>query len=162
MDLTMAATSRSPAGRAAAGSGPTSALAAALAERGVRLTRQRRAVLQVISSARTHLKAGTILRRAQALDPTVHRVTVYRTLELLKRHGLIDELDLLHLEGPGHYYETHEARDHLHFGCVRCGKVLEFETTLFERLKRQVERDLGVRVTLARTELGGYCRSCRK
>ena len=156
----MTAASKAPS--APAPPGPSSTLAAALAERGVRLTRQRRAVLHVIAAARTHLKAGTILRRAQRLDPTVHRVTVYRTLELLKRHGLIDELDLLHLEGRAHYYETREARDHLHFGCVRCGRVLEFQTALFDRLKRRVERDLGVRVTLARTELGGYCRYCRR
>jgi Fur family ferric uptake transcriptional regulator len=158
----MPRSSKNRSGRSSKGSGPSSPLAATLAEQGVRLTRQRRAVLRVISTARTHLKAETILERAQRLDPTVHRVTVYRTLELLKRQGLIDELDLLHLDGRGHYYETRETRDHLHFGCVRCGRVLELETELFERLKKQVEHDLGVQVTLARAELGGYCRSCRR
>ena len=113
-------------------------LQAALEGRGVRLTRQRRVLLQVMDSAERHLDAGSILRRAQKIDPRVHRVTVYRTLDLLKRHGLIDELDLLHIRGDQHYYESHGPRDHIHIACLRCGKVREFESRLFEQLKRQI------------------------
>ncbi len=51
----------------------------ALTRRGVRLTRQRKILLQVMDSAERHLDAGAILDRAQKLDPRVHRVTVYRT-----------------------------------------------------------------------------------
>ena len=136
-------------------------LQAALADRGVRLTRQRRVLLQVMDSAERHLDAGSILRRAQKIDPRVHRVTVYRTLDLLKRHGLIDELDLLHIRGHQHYYESHGPRDHIHIACLRCGKVREFESRLFEQLKRQIERDCGIKVTVTRTEIGGYCDACR-
>jgi Fur family transcriptional regulator, ferric uptake regulator len=130
--------------------------------RGIRLTRQRRVLLQVIEGAQRHLDAATILRRARKLDPTVHRVTVYRTLELLKRHGLIDELDLLHIRGEGHYYESHGPRDHIHIACLKCGKVREFESHLFEELKDQIERDLRIKITVTRTEIGGYCNSCRR
>jgi len=136
-------------------------LQAALEERGVRLTRQRRVLLQVMDSAERHLDAGAILRRAQKIDPRVHRVTVYRTLDLLKRHGLIDELDLLHLRGDQHYYESHGPRDHIHIACLRCGKVREFESRLFEQLKRQIERDCRIKITVTRTEIGGYCDACR-
>ncbi len=137
-------------------------LQAALEGRGVRLTRQRRVLLQVMDSAERHLDAGSILRRAQKIDPRVHRVTVYRTLDLLKRHGLIDELDLLHIRGDQHYYESHGPRDHIHIACLRCGKVREFESRLFEQLKRQIERDCGMKITITRTEIGGYCVSCRQ
>ncbi len=137
-------------------------LQAALEERGVRLTRQRRVLLQVMDSAERHLDAGTLLRRAQKIDPRVHRVTVYRTLDLLKRHGLIDELDLLHIHGDQHYYESHGPRDHIHIACLRCGKVREFESRLFEQLKRQIERDCGIKITVTRTEIGGYCEACRQ
>ncbi len=132
-----------------------------LAARGIRLTRQRRVLLQVMETARRHLDAGDILRRAQRLDPRVHRVTVYRTIDLLKRHGLIDELDLLHLRGDRHFYESHAQRDHIHIACLRCGKVREFESRLFEQLKRQIERDCGIKITITRTEVGGYCADCR-
>lgn len=100
--------------------------------------------------------------RAQKIDPQITRVTVYRTLDLLKHHGLIDELDLLHLRGHKHYYESHGPRDHIHVACLRCGKVREFESELYEQLKKQIEQDCEIEVTLARTEIGGYCRKCQK
>jgi Fur family ferric uptake transcriptional regulator len=137
-------------------------LEAQLESRGIRLTKQRRVILQVIEGAQRHMDAATILRRAKKIDPGVHRVTVYRTLDLLKRHGLIDELDLLHIRGEGHYYESHGPRDHIHIACLRCGKVREFESNLFERLKRQIERDCGIKIQVTRTEIGGYCDSCRR
>src|SRR5262249_24829107 len=136
-------------------------LEAALEERGVRLTRQRRVLLEVMDGAERHLDAGSILRRARRMDPRVHRVTVYRTLDLLKRHGLIDELDLLHIRGDQHYYESHGPRDHIHIACLRCGRVRKFESRLFEQLKRQIERDCGIKITVTRPEIGGYCEACR-
>lgn len=134
----------------------------ALEERGIRLTRQRRVILQVMDNAEQHLDADSILQRAQKLDPGVHRVTVYRTLDLLKKHRLIDELDLLHLRGDQHYYESHGPRDHIHVACLRCGKVREFESRLYEQLKSQIEQDFHMKVTISRTEVGGYCAECLK
>lgn len=133
-----------------------------LAQRSIRLTRQRRVVLQVMDTAPRHLDAREILVRAQKIDPQITRVTVYRTLDLLKHHGLIDELDLLHLRGHKHYYESHGPRDHIHIACLRCGKVREFESELYEQLKMQIEQDCEMEITLARTEIGGYCRKCQK
>jgi Fur family transcriptional regulator, ferric uptake regulator len=136
-------------------------LRTALARRGVRLTRQRRILLDIMDQAEQHLTADAVLERAQKIDPRVHRVTVYRTLEMLKSHGLLDELDLLHIHGHRHYYESHGPRDHMHVACLRCGKVREVESELFEQLKRQVERDTGIGITVARVEIGGYCDECR-
>jgi|SRR5690348_311580 len=132
-----------------------------LAGKGIRLTRQRRVVLQVMDTAARHLDAGEILARARKVDPEITRVTVYRTLDLLKSQGLIDELDLLHLRGHRHYYESHGPRDHIHVACLRCGKVREFESELYERLKQQIEKDCGMSITVARTEIGGLCSNCR-
>ena len=137
-------------------------LRSALEGRGVRLTRQRRVLLEVMDRAEQHLTADAILERAQKIDPNVHRVTVYRTLEMLKRMGLLDELDLLHIRGHQHYYENHGPRDHIHVACLRCGKVREVESDLYEQMKRQIERDTGVKITITRTEIGGYCADCQK
>jgi Fe2+ or Zn2+ uptake regulation protein len=140
----------------------TGHLQKALEDLGIRMTRQRCVILQVMDSAEQHLDAEGILERSQKLDPGVHRVTVYRTLDLLKKHGLIDELDLLHLRGDQHYYESHGPRDHIHVACLRCGKVREFESRLYEQLKTQIEHDFNMQVTIARTEVGGYCAECLK
>jgi Fur family ferric uptake transcriptional regulator len=141
---------------------PPGRLQRELGARRIRLTRQRRVVLQVMEGAPQHLDAGEILELAQKIDPDITRVTVYRTLELLKHHGLIDELDLLHLRGHRHFYESHGPRDHIHVACIRCGKVREFESELYEDLKRQISRDCDLEITITRTEVGGLCGACRK
>ena len=138
----------------------TGRLQQALGKRRIRLTRQRRVILQVMDDAEQHLDVDQILERAQKIDSGVALVTVYRTIELLKKHGLIDELDLLHLRGDRHYYETHGPRDHIHVACLRCGKVREFESRLYEQLKQQIARDFHMKVTVSRTEVGGYCADC--
>jgi Fur family transcriptional regulator, ferric uptake regulator len=140
---------------------PAGRLQRELGSRRIRLTRQRRVVIQVMESAAQHMDATEILERAQKIEPGITRVTVYRTLDLLKHEGLIDELDLLHLRGHRHYYESHGPRDHIHVACIRCGKVREFESELYEDLKKQISRDCGVEITIARTEVGGVCDECR-
>ena len=104
-----------------------------LAARGVRLTRQRRTILGVMETAKRHLDASQILRKAKVLQPDIDRVTVYRTLGLLKRHGLIDELDLMHMQGEKHFYERRTPREHMHMTCLGCGKVMEFESRLLDK-----------------------------
>ena len=138
----------------------TGRLQQALGKRRIRLTRQRCVILQVMDDAEQHLDVDQILERAQKIDSGVALVTVYRTIDLLKKHGLIDELDLLHLRGDRHYYETHGPRDHIHVACLRCGKVREFESQLYEQLKQQIARDFNMKVTVSRTEVGGYCADC--
>ena len=136
-------------------------LQAHCAQRGIRMTQQRRAILRVMETATKHLDAAQLLRKAQRLDATVDRSTVYRTLQMLKRQGLIDELDLMHIHGEGHYYERRLNRDHIHMACLRCGKIMEFVSDVFDKLKRQVERDCSFQIVVSRLEIGGYCSACR-
>jgi Fur family ferric uptake transcriptional regulator len=137
-------------------------LQALLAERGIRLTQQRRAILAVMETAKKHLDASQILRRARRTDATVDRSTVYRTVGLLKKQGLIDELDLMHLNGDRHYYERKLSREHIHMACLRCGKIDEFVSEKFDALKNQLQRECRFRIVVARLEVGGYCATCRR
>jgi Fur family ferric uptake transcriptional regulator len=139
----------------------TGRLRAVLMSRGIRMTAQRQTILDVIENASQHLDAAQILRKARKLNASVDRVTVYRTLALLKRHGLVDELDLMHVKGEGHYYEQRPKRDHVHMTCLRCASVTEFESDLFERLKEQMQRDCNFHILVSRLEIGGYCKKCR-
>ena len=136
-------------------------LQAELSARGVRITRQRRAILKVIETADHHLDAAQILRWAQRTEPSVDRVTVYRTLSLLKKNGLVDELDLMHVGGEGHYYERVTGRDHLHITCLRCATVLEFESPYLQMIRQQVAGDSSFTIEVARLEIGGYCPDCQ-
>ena len=129
--------------------------------RGIRLTRQRQILLDLIDKSGQHLDAESLYQMARELDPKLNRVTVYRTLKLLKQGGLVDELDLMHVSGEQHYYETRMKQEHAHVVCLRCGKVEEFFGEPLQRLRRQVESHFGFNVVVARTEIGGYCSHCR-
>jgi Fur family transcriptional regulator, ferric uptake regulator len=98
---------------------------------------------------------------AHEKDPKLNRVTVYRTLKLLKESGLVDELDLMHQSGDQHYYETRLKQEHAHIICLRCGKVEEFFGEPLHKLRRQVESHFGFQILIARTEIGGYCPHCQ-
>ncbi len=132
----------------------------ALETKGVRLTTQRRALIETIQQAEAHLDAATLLDRARQRDPNIDRATVYRTLELLKRLGLIDELDLMHLNGEKHYYEVKTQKDHLHLACFRCGEIEEFDSPTFQRLKREIAAQNEFQVQVMRLEVGGQCKRC--
>ena len=151
-------------GSSSTGSEGTSALSDmkhSLRERGVRLTRQRQILLDLIDKSGKHLDAESLYQMAQALDPKLNRVTVYRTLKMLKAGGLVDELDLMHYGGDQHYYETRLKQEHAHVVCLRCGKVEEFFGEPLSRLRRQVESHFGFQILVARTEIGGYCSHCQ-
>lgn len=132
-----------------------------LKKKGVRLTRQRRILLELIDRSGRHLDAEHLYQLAKERDPKINRVTVYRTLKLLKEGQLVDELDLMHYDGGQHYYETRMKQEHAHVVCLRCGKVEEFYGEPLQRLRRQVESHFGFQVLVARTEVGGYCAHCQ-
>jgi len=132
-----------------------------LKEKGVRLTRQRELLLGLIDKSGEHLDAERLFQLAKRQDPKLNRVTVYRTLKLLKQGGLVDELDLMHYGGDQHYYETRMKQEHAHVICLGCGKVEEFFGEPLQRLRHQIEDHFGFQVLLARTEVGGYCSHCQ-
>ncbi|MGH9557891.1 MAG: Fur family transcriptional regulator [Bryobacteraceae bacterium] len=132
-----------------------------LRQRGVRLTRQRKILLDLIDQSGSHLDAESLYKLAKEKDPKLNRVTVYRTLKLLKEGGLVDELDLMHYGGDQHYYETRLKQEHAHIICLRCGKVEEFFGEPLQKLRRQIELHFGFQILLARTEVGGYCSHCQ-
>jgi Fur family ferric uptake transcriptional regulator len=132
-----------------------------LPQRGVRLTRQRKILLDLIDKTGQHLDAERLFQLAKEKDPKLNRVTVYRTLKLLKEGGLVDELDLMHQAGEQHYYETRRKQEHAHVICLGCGKVEEFFGEPLQRLRKQIESHFGFQIVLARTEVGGYCPHCQ-
>jgi Fur family ferric uptake transcriptional regulator len=124
------------------------------------VTAQRRALIEVIQEAREHLDAGALLELARKREPNINRATVYRTIEILKKLRLIDELDLMHLEGEKHYYEVKTKHDHIHLACFRCGRIEEFSSPLFEALKAEISNQAGFAIRVTRLEVGGNCRTC--
>jgi Fur family transcriptional regulator, ferric uptake regulator len=140
---------------------PPESMQGSLKKKGVRLTRQRQILLELIDHSGQHLDAEGLYQLAKERDPKLNRVTVYRTLKMLKEGGLVDELDLMHFTGDAHFYETRLKQEHAHVICLRCGKVEEFFGEPLQRLKNRIEAHFGFQVVLARTEVGGFCSHCQ-
>ncbi len=131
-----------------------------LTSRGIRITEQRRVIIGIIQDSPRHLDAATLLVLARQKDPHIDRSTVYRTIGMLKRRGLIDELDLMHVEGEKHYYEVKTNHDHCHVACFKCGCVMEYTSASFERLKKEIARRSRFEIRAIRLEVGGICNKC--
>jgi Fe2+ or Zn2+ uptake regulation protein len=121
--------------------------------RGLRMTPQRRALLEIIQVSRGHLNAATLLQKARETDADIDRATVYRTLDLLRK---------LRLGGPrsDEFGEVRSGTDQIRLACFECGKIEEFGSPLFEQLKQEIGHDRGFNVNVVRLEAGGRCRSC--
>jgi Fur family transcriptional regulator, ferric uptake regulator len=133
-----------------------------LVARGVRMTAQRKLLVGIMQDSSRHLDAATLLRLAQQEDPNIDRATVYRTIGLLKNSGLIDELDLMHIEGEKHYYEPKTSRDHCHMACFQCGAVMEYASSTFEKLKNEIAAQSHFQIRVVRLEVGGLCENCSR
>jgi Fur family ferric uptake transcriptional regulator len=132
-----------------------------LLARGMRLTRQRRTVLEVIEGAPQCSHVGVIHRRAKRLNSKIHRVTVYRTLELLKRHGMISEDGILPGCAKQNSCLNSTDCDRIRMKCLHCGKLTEFRSCMFGDLTKCVGRDCQFRIATAILDIGGYCQTCR-
>jgi Fe2+ or Zn2+ uptake regulation protein len=134
-------------------------LRAALRGAGRRLTSQRRLILQVLEESNGHLDADALYDRVKARDPDISLATVYRTLAVLREIGLVEE----HRLGEGHgHYEAVREEPHYHFTCLRCGKVIEFDTSLVAQVVQDLCEREGVRVTSTHLHVSGYCAQCRE
>jgi Fur family ferric uptake transcriptional regulator len=132
-----------------------------LTSKGVRLTAQRRVLIETMQEAKEHLDVSSLLSLARKREPGIDRATVYRTIEKLKRLGLVDELDLMHMNGEKHYYEVRPKKDHVHLACLECGQIEEFSSPLFEQLKSEIAAGAGFEIRVTRLEVGGRCSTCR-
>jgi Fe2+ or Zn2+ uptake regulation protein len=102
--------------------------------RGVRITAQRWLLVGIRDSSR-RLDAAKLLEISKKEDLTS---TVPGTIPLLKGRGLIDELDLMHIEGDKRYYETKTSRDHCQMACFQFGAIVEYASSMFERVKEEM------------------------
>ncbi|QIE56860.1 transcriptional repressor [Pikeienuella piscinae] len=125
----------------------------ALRADGVRITRQRAALLKVLAGADDHPDANELHRRAREIEDTVSLATVYRTLSALEAQGVVHRLAF---EGEPARFETTNAPHHDHIIDLETGEVMEFRSEKIEALQALIAEELGYEVVHHRLEL--YCR----
>ena len=123
------------------------------------LTNQRQLLLKLMRDAEGHIDAKELYRRASAKDESISPATVYRTLNLFKELGLVDEMRLGKVRC---YYEVKQSSEHQHLVCKGCGKVMEIKNPYFNKLVGAVRKEHGFRVTKAELYLEGYCSECEE
>jgi Fur family ferric uptake transcriptional regulator len=121
------------------------------------LTAQRRLLLEVLRNARGHLDAKELYQRARARNKSIGPATVYRSLNLFKQLGLVDERKLGKVCCC---YEIKKSSEHQHLVCKGCGRVMDFQTPYFQKLIDAVRREHGFKITKAELCLEGYCENC--
>ena len=126
-----------------------------LRRQGVRITRQRSAILGIISETEDHPDALEIFRRAVAVDPSISLSTVYRTMKLL---GDIGAIHRHAFEGGPSRFE-HAADHHDHLIDIETGDVIEFKSDRIEQLQDEIAKSLGYDIVHHRLELYGRKRS---
>jgi Fur family transcriptional regulator, ferric uptake regulator len=122
------------------------------AERGLRITEQRRVIARVLSASEDHPDVEMLHQRAAAIDPKISIATVYRTVRLFEEAGILDRHDFG--DGRARYEPAPEAH-HDHLIDVETGKVVEFVDPELEALQRQIAEKLGYRLVDHRMELYG-------
>ncbi|MGH6743246.1 Fur family ferric uptake regulator [Novosphingobium sp. PhB57] len=127
-------------------------LEALCAERGLRITEQRRIIARVLSESTDHPDVEKLHERATALDPGISIATVYRTVRLFEEAGILDRHDFG--DGRARYEAAPEAH-HDHMIDVESGQVIEFVDPELESLQRQIAEKLGFRLVDHRMELFG-------
>jgi Fe2+ or Zn2+ uptake regulation protein len=123
------------------------------------MTVQRRLLLELLRDAEGHIDAKELYRRASARDESISPATVYRSLNLFKELGLIDEIRLGKIRC---YYEIKQSLSHQHLVCQGCGKVIEFQNPYFQKLIEAVMREHRFNITKAELYLEGYCPECEE
>ena len=126
---------------------------------GRRVTNQRALLLKLIRQGEGHLDADELYRRARKKQPRLSLSTVYRTLQLLKELGLVEEL---HFDENHHHYEVKPSAEHHHLVCLGCGKVVEFHNPLSRYIKRNVAEAKDFEIIGTELRMTGYCPQCRQ
>jgi len=122
------------------------------AERGLRITEQRRVIAKVLSESTDHPDVEKLHERATAIDPGISIATVYRTVRLFEEAGILDRHDFG--DGRARYEAAPEAH-HDHMIDVESGQVIEFVDPELEALQRTIAERLGFRLVDHRMELFG-------
>jgi Fur family ferric uptake transcriptional regulator len=122
------------------------------AEKGLRITEQRRVIARVLSDAEDHPDVEILHQRSAAIDPGISIATVYRTVRLFEVAGILERHDF----GDGRArYEAAAETHHDHLINVETGEVIEFVDPELEELQRKISERLGYRLVDHRLELYG-------
>jgi Fur family transcriptional regulator, ferric uptake regulator len=131
-----------------------------LQKQGLKLTSERIGLVREIFSTHYHFEADELLGKMKDKDVKISRATVYRTLELLVKSGMVRRVHL----GEDHYHYEHVTGNshHDHLICTTCGGVIEFHDELLERRQLEICERKKFTPTFHNLQILGICDPCRR
>ena len=131
-----------------------------LQQQGLKLTSERTALIREIFSTHYHFEADELLFKMKQKNVKISRATVYRTLELLVKSGLVRRVHL----GEDHYHYEHVSGNshHDHLICTTCGGVIEFHDEALEQRQLEICEKKKFTPTFHNLQILGVCDSCRR
>ena len=127
----------------------------------LKFTRSRRLIYEEIFSDKTvHPNAYEIHRRLKSKREKVSLATIYRTLNLLVKSGLVSEIDFG--EDHSHYEPEISRASHGHLVCLSCGEVKEFSDEKIQSLLRKIAKESQYMTDKFSIQVFGYCQNCQK
>jgi len=127
----------------------------------LKFTRSRRLIYEEIFSDKTvHLNAYEIHRRLKSKGERVSLATIYRTLNLLVKSGLVSEIDFG--EDHSHYEPEISRAAHGHLVCLSCGEVKEFSDEKIQSTLENIAKNSHFKTDKFSIQVFGYCQNCQK
>ncbi|MFQ5481130.1 MAG: Fur family transcriptional regulator [Nitrospinaceae bacterium] len=130
-----------------------------ITQHNLKITRQRRIVLDVFLGSEDHVSAEDLYKMVTAKEPKIGLATVYRTLSLLTQSGLATELDFG--DGQKRYEHKYMHSHHDHMICTECGKIIEFHDPTIEKLQEEAASQHGFKMTSHKLDVFGLCEECQ-
>ncbi len=129
-----------------------------LRRKGYRLTPQREAVIKILlENPNQHLAADDIYAMVRKSHPEIGMATVYRTLDLLSKEKIINQLNF---EEGYCRYELESQAHHHHLVCLKCGKITEFNDQLLEKMEEALAAEQEFQIVGSQLKFYGYCAQC--
>ncbi|WP_254492809.1 Fur family transcriptional regulator [Bartonella sp. B1099] len=119
---------------------------------GLRVTRQRRVILDILADTNDHPNASEIFQRANKIDSSISLSTVYRTMKTLEGNGTIHRHTF---SGGPSRFEQADGQHHDHLIDIETGQVIEFHSDVIEKLQEEIAKSLGYDIIHHRLELYG-------
>lgn len=129
-----------------------------LRQAGYKLTHARISVLNAIETLGGHVTSAEVLDAVTAADASIGRASVFRTLDLLTRLGIIRPTYVHSSQTPS--YVLMPDGHHHHILCTNCNKIIEFEECGLEEIAQELEARLNVRLSGHLLEFYGECEDC--
>ena len=126
---------------------------------GLRLTSKRQDILEQVYAYNGHFQAEDLLVQMRRNGYLASRPTIYRTLPLLVKSGLLTEF--IDAQKNTRYESIHSLREHAHLICLRCNQIVEFREPKINALQKAVCEEHGFKSVRFRNEIIGYCAECQ-